>query len=56
MTAHIPEKAMARILAGIPMGRIGRPEEVARVVSFLAADVSSYITGQAWGVNGGYDM
>ena len=56
MTAHIPEKAMARILAGIPMGRIGRPEEVARVVSFLAADVSSYITGQVWGVNGGYDM
>jgi acetoacetyl-CoA reductase/3-oxoacyl-[acyl-carrier protein] reductase len=56
MTAAIPEKAMARILAGIPMGRIGRPEEVARVVRFLAADSSSYITGQVWGVNGGYDM
>jgi NAD(P)-dependent dehydrogenase (short-subunit alcohol dehydrogenase family) len=56
MTADIPEKAMARILSGIPMGRIGRPEEVARVVRFLAADGSSYITGQVWGVNGGYDM
>jgi NAD(P)-dependent dehydrogenase (short-subunit alcohol dehydrogenase family) len=56
MTADIPEKAMARILSGIPMGRIGRPEEVARVVRFLAADASSYITGQVWGVNGGYDM
>ena len=56
MTAHIPEKAMARILSGIPMGRIGRPQEVARVVRFLAADASSYITGQVWGVNGGYDM
>jgi acetoacetyl-CoA reductase len=47
---------MARIRAGIPMGRIGRPEEVARVVRFLAADASSYITGRVWGVNGGYDM
>jgi NAD(P)-dependent dehydrogenase (short-subunit alcohol dehydrogenase family) len=56
MTAAIPDKAMARIRAAIPMGRIGRPEEVARVVRFLAADSSSYITGQAWGVNGGYDM
>ncbi len=56
MTAAIAEKAMARILAGIPVGRVGRPEEVARVVSFLADDASSYITGQVWGVNGGYDM
>jgi len=56
MTAAIPEKAMARILAGIPVGRVGRPEEVARVVRFLADDASSYITGQVWGVNGGYDM
>jgi NAD(P)-dependent dehydrogenase (short-subunit alcohol dehydrogenase family) len=56
MTAAIPDKAMARILSAIPMGRIGRPGEVARVVRFLAADASSYITGQVWGVNGGYDM
>ena len=56
MTAAIPDKAMSRILAGIPLGRIGRPEEVARVVRFLAADSSSYITGQVWAVNGGYDM
>jgi NAD(P)-dependent dehydrogenase (short-subunit alcohol dehydrogenase family) len=56
MTAAIPDKAMARIRAAIPIGRIRRPEEVARVVRFLAADSSSYITGQVWGVNGGYDM
>jgi NAD(P)-dependent dehydrogenase (short-subunit alcohol dehydrogenase family) len=37
-------------------GRLGKPEEVARVVHFLAADASSYITGQVWGVNGGMDM
>ena len=56
MTAAISEKAMARIRSQIPVGRIGRPQEVARVVRFLAADASSYITGQVWGVNGGYDM
>ena len=37
-------------------GRAGNPEEVARVVHFLAADASSYITGQIWSVNGGMDM
>jgi len=38
------------------MGRLAEPWEVARVVHFLAADASSYITGQVWGVNGGLDM
>ena len=37
----------------IPMARIGRPEEVARVVSFLCSDAASYITGQILSVNGG---
>ena len=40
----------------IPVGRLGQPEEIARVVHFLAAGASSYITGQIWGVNGGMDM
>ena len=56
MLEHIPEKVMEKIVAQIPLGRLGRPEEVARVVHFLAADASSYITGQVWGVNGGMDM
>ncbi len=56
MLEHIPEKVMERIVAQIPVGRLGQPEEVARVVHFLAADASSYITGQVWGVNGGLDM
>ena len=56
MTAGIPEKVMAKLTGQIPVGRAGRPEEVARVVHFLAADASSYITGQVWSVNGGMDM
>jgi acetoacetyl-CoA reductase/3-oxoacyl-[acyl-carrier protein] reductase len=56
MLEHIPPKVMERIVAQIPLGRLGKPEEVARVVHFLAADASSYITGQVWGVNGGLDM
>ena len=44
----------------VPVGasptETAKPQEVARVVHFLAADASSYITGQVWGVNGGMDM
>jgi len=56
MLEHIPEKVLTQILSHIPQGRLGKPEEVARVVHFLAADASSYITGQVWGINGGMDM
>jgi NAD(P)-dependent dehydrogenase (short-subunit alcohol dehydrogenase family) len=56
MLEHIPPKVMERILAQIPLGRLGKTDEIARVVHFLAADASSYITGQVWGVNGGMDM
>jgi NAD(P)-dependent dehydrogenase (short-subunit alcohol dehydrogenase family) len=56
MLATIPEKVLDGLRAKIPLGRLGEPEEVARVVHFLAADASSYITGQVWGVNGGLDM
>jgi acetoacetyl-CoA reductase/3-oxoacyl-[acyl-carrier protein] reductase len=56
MVSAMPEKALDRVRAQIPVGRLGAPEEVARVVAFLGADESSYITGQLWGVNGGLDM
>jgi NAD(P)-dependent dehydrogenase (short-subunit alcohol dehydrogenase family) len=56
MLESIPEKVLDRIRAQIPLGRLGRPEEVARVVHFLCADASSYITGQVWAVNGGQEM
>ncbi len=56
MLATIPDKVLDRIRAQIPVGRLGKPEEIARVVCFLAADQSAYITGQIWAVNGGMDM
>jgi NAD(P)-dependent dehydrogenase (short-subunit alcohol dehydrogenase family) len=56
MLATIPDKVLARIRSQIPVGRLGAPEEIARVVCFLAADASAYITGQIWAVNGGLDM
>jgi acetoacetyl-CoA reductase/3-oxoacyl-[acyl-carrier protein] reductase len=56
MLSTIPERVLERIRGQIPVGRLGRPEEIARVVAFLAADESAYVTGQIWAVNGGLDM
>jgi acetoacetyl-CoA reductase/3-oxoacyl-[acyl-carrier protein] reductase len=56
MLDAVPEKVLERIKESIPLGRLGEPEEVARVVRFLASDNAGYITGQVWGVNGGLDM
>jgi len=56
MLLTIPDKVLQRVMSQIPVRRLGRPEEVARVVCFLAADESAYITGQIWAVNGGLDM
>jgi NAD(P)-dependent dehydrogenase (short-subunit alcohol dehydrogenase family) len=47
---------VAEFLEKIPAHRMGQPDEIARVVRFLAQDASGYITGQIWGVNGGIDM
>src|SRR4051795_12337132 len=56
MLTTVPAKVLDGRLAKIPVGRLGEPEEIGRVVHFLAADASAYITGQIWGVNGGLDM
>ena len=56
MIQHVPDRVMEKLRAEIPVRRLGRPEEVARVVHFLCADESSYITGQIWSVNGGMEM
>jgi 3-oxoacyl-(acyl-carrier-protein) reductase len=56
MLKSVPEKVIENIKKQIPLARLGRPDEVARVVHFLCADASSYITGQVFAVNGGMDM
>jgi acetoacetyl-CoA reductase len=56
MTAAVPPEAMEKVIARIPAGRLGEPEEVARVVEFLADPESAYITGQVYAVNGGLYM
>jgi acetoacetyl-CoA reductase/3-oxoacyl-[acyl-carrier protein] reductase len=56
MLEHVPEKVLERIKSQIPVHRLGRPDEIARVVHFLASDHSSFITGAVWDVNGGQDM
>ena len=50
MTGHMP---MDQILPRIPLGRLGRPEEVAALVGFLCSEEAGYITGQVFSINGG---
>ena len=56
MTAAVPGNVMDKLIANIPVGRLGEPNEVARVVEFLVDPESSYITGQVYPVNGGLYM
>ncbi len=56
MVKSIKEDVMKQIVAGIPVGRLGEPEEVARCVVFLAADGAAFITGETLSVNGGQYM
>jgi NAD(P)-dependent dehydrogenase (short-subunit alcohol dehydrogenase family) len=56
MTAGVPGNVMDKLVARIPVGRLGEANEVARVVEFLADPESGYITGQVYPVNGGLYM
>ena len=56
MVAAMPQEALDKVVQKIPTRRLGKPEEVARVVKFLCEDDSAYITGAAFHVNGGLDM
>jgi 3-oxoacyl-[acyl-carrier protein] reductase len=56
MTARIPEDLQKKMLEVIPLGRYGRPEDVADVVTFLASDRARYVTGQVLTVCGGMVM
>ncbi len=54
MTSGLPEEARKAMLAGITLGRLGQPEDVAGAVLFLASDLAGYITGQVLVVDGGF--
>jgi len=56
MTAALGEKARDAMLAQIPLGRAGSPEDVAAAVVFLSSQQAAYITGQVIHVNGGMYM
>lgn len=53
MTKTIPDKVKEKMVGGIPVGRIGTPQDIANAASFLASDYASYITGEILHVSGG---
>jgi 3-oxoacyl-[acyl-carrier protein] reductase len=56
MTASVPEEALAAVKEKTPLGRLGKPEEVAYCVAFLASPNAAFITGEVLSVNGGMYM
>ncbi len=53
MVMAVPEEVRAKIVQGIPVGRLGGTGEIAHLVSFLASEGSSFITGANYAINGG---
>ena len=53
MTAAMPEEVLKSIVGSVPMGRMGKPEEIADTVAWLASDSAAYVTGANIPVNGG---
>ena len=56
MTKSLDEKQKESLLAGIPLGRLGRPEDIAAAVAYLASPAAAYVTGSTLHVNGGMYM
>jgi len=56
MVRAVPEEVLQKIVAKIPVGRLGKAEEIARAVSFLVAEEAGFITGSTLSINGGQHM
>jgi acetoacetyl-CoA reductase len=56
MVAAVPEEVLAKIVARIPVGRLGKAEEIARGVTFLCGEDAGFITGSTLSINGGQHM
>jgi acetoacetyl-CoA reductase len=56
MVMAVPEEVRAKIVAQIPVGRLGKPEEIAHAVAFFTTDEASWITGANLAINGGHYM
>jgi len=56
MVRAVPEEVLEKIIARIPVGRLGKPEDIARTVGFLVSDDAGFITGSTLSVNGGQHM
>lgn len=56
MVAAVPDQVLEKIIAKIPVGRLGHAEEIARGVAFLCSDEASFITGSTLSINGGQHM
>jgi len=56
MVRSVPENVLEKIIAGIPVGRLGKADDIARGVLFLASDDASFVTGSTLSINGGQHM
>ena len=56
MVAAVPEKVMESIVAAIPVNRLGKADEIAALVVYLASDTSAFMTGAVLSINGGQYM
>lgn len=56
MIMRVPEEVRAKILEGIPVGRFGKPQEIAKLVGYLSSDASGFMTGADLSINGGQHM
>jgi acetoacetyl-CoA reductase len=56
MVAAVSEKALEGIIAQIPLGRLGKAEEIAAIAAYLASDASAFMTGSVLSINGGQYM